>query len=108
MISPRFGLRQKSKLRPIDNLTFSGINNTVGLPEKLRVDTIEECAAAIKRWMQLNKSEEGLVGKTYDLRKAYRQLGIKPGELSYAWIGVWSPEDQAPRFFRMEPLPQPQ
>ena len=29
IVSPRFGLRQGSKIRPIDNLTASGINSTV-------------------------------------------------------------------------------
>ncbi len=105
VVSPRFGLWQKQKLRPIDNLTSSGINNTVGLSEKLKVDTIEECAATIKKWLQLDGSDRRLVGKTYDLRKAYRQLGVKTEELNFTWVGVWSPVEQKPMFFRMESLP---
>ena len=46
-----------------------------------------------------------LVGKTYDLRKAYRQLPVKEDASHAAWIAVWSPKDAQPRVFRMESLP---
>ena len=49
VVSPRFGLRQGSKVRPIDNLSASGLNSTVGLPERLQVDTIDEVASMVKR-----------------------------------------------------------
>ena len=73
VVSPRFGLAQKGKLRPIDNYTISGVNCAVGLQEKLKVDTMDDFAAVVKSWMQ---KAGGLVGKTYDLQKAYRQLGV--------------------------------
>ena len=72
--SPRFGTRQGSKVRPIDNLSVSGLNSTVGLPERLQVDTIDEVAAMIKRCMQLHGSHCNSVGRE-DLRS---QKGISP------------------------------
>ena len=105
IVSPRFGLQQKSKLRPIDNFTASGVNNTVGLSERLRVDSIHDCAASIKRWMQMAGGGCELVGRTYDLKKAYRQLGVAERDLDCAWIGTWSPSDGQPMFFRMKSLP---
>ena len=36
IVSPKFGIRQGSKVRPIDNLSASGVNAAVGLPEKLQ------------------------------------------------------------------------
>ena len=53
----------------------------------------------IKAWMM--ESGPGLVlkGKTYDLRKAYRQIAIRPDARHAAWIGVWSPADGRPKVF---------
>ena len=86
VVSPRFGLRQGSKTRPIDSLTASGINATVGLPERLQVDTIGGVAGMIKRFMQVHGADCRLVGRTYDLKKAYRQLGVTTDHYSFAWI----------------------
>ena len=105
LVSPRFGLRQGSKTRPIDNLTASGVNATVGLPEKLQVDTVDEVAGMIKRFMQVHGEGCDLVGRTYDLKKAYRQLGVCAEHYRFAWIAVWSPDEGCPRLFRMKGLP---
>eukprot|EP00435_Cladocopium_sp_Y103_P061413 s1136_g23.t1 len=105
IVSPRFGLRQGSKVRPIDNLTASGINSTVGLPEKLQVDTIDEVASMIKRFMQVHGEESALVGRTYDLRKAYRQLGVHEDHYMFSWIAAWSTDHDCVKLFRMKGLP---
>jgi len=103
VVSPRFGLREKNKLRPIENLTFSGINNTEGLPEKLRVDTIKDCCyqtmdagGQVQEWASLVKPT------TY--ARLIAGWAFESDELDYAWISVWSPVDHAPRFFRIESL----
>ena len=103
--SPRFGLKQGAKVRPIDNLTASGINATVGLPERLQVDTIDEVASMIKRFMQVHGEGCKLVGRTYDLRKAYRQLAVSAEHYRFAWIAVWSPVDNRTSLFRTKGLP---
>ena len=41
----------------------------------------------------------------YDLRKAYRQLGVSSSHLDFSWIAVWSPVEARPKYFRMESLP---
>ena len=104
-MSPRFGLRQKNKLRPIDDLSISGVNMSTSLPERLKVDAIDECAAMIKEMLKRAGGKQALVGKTYDLRKAYRQLGIREDHRRLGWIAVWSPEHQAPMVFSMDSLP---
>ena len=105
IVSPRFGIRQGAKVRPIDNLSSSGINSTVGLPERLQVDTIDEVAAVIKRCMQEHGPRCKLVGRTYDLKRAYRQLGVHMDHFKFAWIAVWTPELQRVQLFRMRGLP---
>ena len=103
--SPRFGIRQGQKVRPIDNLSVSGLNCTVGLPERLQVDTIDEVASMIKRCMQMHGTGCSLVGRTYDLRKAYRQLGVCEEHYKFSWIAVWSTDHQQVKLFRMKGLP---
>eukprot|EP00435_Cladocopium_sp_Y103_P073752 s20_g45.t1 len=103
--SPRFGLMQKGKLRPIDNFSASHVNSATGLQDKLQVDTIDEICAMVKAWAQRSKGKTPLVGRSYDLRKAYRQIGIHPEHLKFAWISVWCPTDKCPKLFRMESMP---
>lgn len=105
--SPRFGIRQGAKVRPIDNLSVSGINSTVGLPEKLKVNTIDEVAAMIKRCMQEqeHKGSCSLVSRTYDLKKAFCQLGVSEAHHKVFWIAVWSIEHNCVKLFRMKGLP---
>ena len=105
IVSPRFGLQQRNKLRPIDNMTASGINNAVGLGEKLRVDGVDEAVAMIKAWMAVTGPGLILKGKTYDLRKAYRQIAVRPDARHAAWIGVWSPSDGRAKVFSMSSMP---
>lgn len=93
--SPRFGLRQKNKLRPIDDLSISGVNMSTSFRERLKVDAIDECAAMIKEMMSRSGGKQALVEKTYDLRKAYRQLAIKEDHLHLGWIAVWSPDSRS-------------
>ena len=105
VVSPRFGLQQKNKLRPIDNFTSSHVNSAAGVQERFMVDTVDEICAMIKAWMQESGPGLRLVGKTYDMRKAYRQLAVRKDHLDFAWISVWDPVRGAPALFRMETLP---
>lgn len=105
VVSPRFGLLQKGKLRPIDNFSSSQVNGTVGLREKFSVDTVDEICAMIKAWLQCSGEGLQLLGKTYDMKKAYRQIGICSSHLDFAWIAVWNPEARSPALFRMDTMP---
>ena len=105
VVSPRFGLQQKNKLRPIDNFSSSHINSAAGVQERFMVDSVDEICAMIKAWMQESGPGLKLVGKTYDMRKAYRQLAVCKSHLDFAWISVWDPELKRPALFKMETLP---
>ena len=105
LLSPRFGIRQGEKMRPIDDFTVSSINLTVGLKEKLQVETIDELMAIGKRCMQMFGRNAALCGRTFDLRKAYRQLGVSEDSLRFSWIGVWNPLEQRVFIFQMRSLP---
>ena len=66
VVSPKFGLQQKSKLRA----TSSYVNNAAEMQEPFMVDTVDEICAMVKAWMQESGPGFKLVGKTYDMRKA--------------------------------------
>ena len=85
VVSPRFGLLQKTKLRPIDIFRASQVNCAVRLQEKFSVDTVDEICAMIKAWLQCADGGLQLMGKTYDLRKAYRQIAICESHPGSAW-----------------------
>ena len=105
IVAPRFALQQKNKVRPIDDFTAAGTNLAVGMYEKMAVDTIDECAGIIKAWMQRAGPGLQLVGKCYDLRKAYRQLAVSEEHLHASWVAVWNPEAGRPQVFQMDSMP---
>ena len=105
VVSPRFGLQQKNKLRPIDNFSSSHVNSAAGVQERFMVDTVDEICAMVKAWMQESGPGLKLLGKTYDMRKAYRQLAVRKSHLDFAWISVWDPSSRQPALFKMETLP---
>ena len=45
------------------------------------------------------------MGRTFDLRKAYRQIGIRRDQLDLAWISVFDPHQKRARVFKMESMP---
>ena len=105
VVSPRFGLQQKNKLRPIDNFSASQVNAATGLQDKFVVDAVDEICAMIKAWIQRAGRGLKLVGKTYDMRKAYRQIAIQKAHLDLAWIVVWDPVGHTPALFKMRTMP---
>ena len=79
-LAKRFGLQQKAgKLRVIDDCSVGGINGALGVVEKYKVHAIDETAALLT-WMvqqlQDKPQFEGLSGRTYDMKHAYKQFGI--------------------------------
>jgi hypothetical protein len=77
-VATRFPLPQANKLRLIDDFSINGVNATYGLREKLRVQSIDELCSYIAFMMDapLKPSELKLTGRTFDLKHAYRQLGV--------------------------------
>ncbi|CAE7510495.1 unnamed protein product [Symbiodinium necroappetens] len=53
IIAHRFGLLQKLKLRTIDDCSVGGLNCTVGLPDKMRVHSIDILSSMLRRALEL-------------------------------------------------------
>ena len=104
VLSRRFGLKQPNKVRLIDDLSKSNINSTVQTPESPRphsTDVVASMALAVL----LGASNRNVVGKTFDLKSAYRQLGIHPNSLSCSYIACFDPVNRQPAVFQMLAVP---
>ena len=78
VMAKRFGLQQKEKVRVIDDCSVGGYNKAFGTKEKLRVHAIGQLAAYLS-WictMHGTNLDDEIVGRTYDLRSAYKQFGV--------------------------------
>ena len=76
LLAKRFPLEQKQKLRIIEDCTAGGLNQTCGSQEKLKIHAIDELIAYLS-WSISHYGDPlvaKLVGKTFDLTSAYKQL----------------------------------
>lgn len=107
LLAKRFGLKQGEKTRLIDDCSVGGFNGTCGSSEKLKVHAVDEIAAYIA-WCLTNLPDHAfkeVVGKTYDLKSAYKQYGVHPGDRDQLRIAVWDPESKQVRFLGINSLP---
>ena len=103
VLSPRFMIQQGEKSRAIDDFTFSNINSTVGTSERIVLQGVDEIASLAKHLLGAGMTD--LVGRTYDMEAAYRQLPIHPEDRSKAIIGVFDPFQKRVRAFEMGTMP---
>ena len=107
-ISRRFGIRQGSKIRPIDDFSASGVNAAAAACEAPMLHTVDVLAALLSEWFQ-KSSQSGVdstvVTRTYDLKSAYRQIGLSPQGRKKACISVYDPHTKLPRLLRLRVLP---
>ena len=119
----RFPLRQKTKVRIIDDGLESGLNASYSTPNKLRLhdlDTLTALALLIRRCLAGKgrqtvamadgslrtaelaadwPAEVDLLGRCLDLTDAYKQLAVDPKEAWSRVLVAYDPERKEPRFF---------
>ena len=103
IVSRRFGLKQPGKIRLIDDLSGSHINSTVQADETPRphsTDVIASVALSL-----VSESSQKFLGRTYDLKSAYKQLGISASSLWAAYVVVFNPFTRKPEVFQLLALP---
>ena len=105
-IAKRFPLQQGGKLRLIDDFTAAGVNQTVGMAERLRVESVDELTANILVTILRGAKLEGckLVGRTFDLKSAYKQFGVDLEHQQNLRIAQKHPDGDV-RFFAVQSLP---
>ena len=93
-IAKRFPIQQKDKTRLIDDFSICGVNSAFGMTEKLRVDSIDEIVAGISVLMDTDgfgTRATGLLGRTFDLKSAYKQFGVDAAHAERLRIAVKRP-----------------
>ncbi len=107
VIAKRFGLQQGSKLRVIDDCTCGGLNHSVGLQEKFQLHSIDLLASMMSHSFSMltGASHPRVVGRTYDLRSAYKQFPISAGDRDILRIAVNQPGESIPAMFGVNALP---
>ena len=107
-ITRRFGLQQKHKTRLIDDFTQSGVNHFVTVHEAPSLHTVDIAASVIMVWLRLcsqRKVSSQMLIKTFDLSSAYKQIALSAAGRKFAYISVWDPFENCPRYFRSLVLP---
>jgi hypothetical protein len=106
-VAKRFPIQQKEKTRLIDDFSICGVNSAFGMAEKLRVDAIDEIVAGISVLLDSNDFEtkcKGLLGRTFDLKSAYKQFGVDKEHAERLRIAVKRPGGGV-AFFKVLALP---
>ena len=104
-LSRRFGIRQGSKVRCIDDYTRLSVNSAVQSCESPKPHTLDVFAGMCIEAMTKVSGEGEWVGRTFDLIGAYRQCAINPASKRFAHIVVQKPGASELFAFRMLALP---
>ena len=107
-ISRRFGLWQKTKYRCIDDFSGSLVNATCSVYESPLLRTIDISSSLLNLWMEsMNRcaNRQQILGRSFDLKAAYRQLFIKADDRRHSHIAVYNPTSQDVEIFQAVALP---
>ena len=96
-------MKQPNKVRLIDDLSASSINKTVQCNETPRPHTTDVIASVALGLLERCYGE--VLGKTFDLKSAYRQLGIHETSLLFSYIACFDPVRRCPVIFQMLAVP---
>ena len=77
-LTKRFPVKQKNRVRPIDDYKASLVNFAVTQNEGVTIHTIDHIASMIAFWMRRGSlsGKDGLVAKCWDLSDAYKQVPL--------------------------------
>ena len=95
-------------MRLIDDYADSGVNNCVTCSEAPALHTIDTAAAVLCHWFSsrsLNGKPTELFVRTFDLKSAYRQIGLHREGREHGYVAVYCPEQKISKFFQFLVLP---
>ena len=103
IVSMRFGLRQPNKIRLIDNFSGSMVNATVQSFESPKPHTTDVVASVLLSLLDCKNKQ--FLGRAYNLKSAYRQLGVHEDSLWASCISVFNPRANRPEIFQLLAVP---
>ena len=106
VVARRFGIKQGQKTRVIDDCTVCGLNLTVGTKEKFHLHTIDQiCSMINTSFEQSTGAHCPVLGRTYDLKHAYKQFGLCERDRKVLRIAVRKPGKTTPTLVGLNALP---
>ena len=108
VISRRFPLAQSNKTRMIDDFSISGVNDSCVTHCKIDLHMIDTLGATVRKYFRSCKNrgrDSTLVGKTFDLKSAYRQVPIHAEHLKYAYFSVYNHIKGCAEIYQLVTLP---
>ena len=96
------------EVRPIDNSSESQINSAVNIHSKCTVDRVDSIAAAAASYIKQTSragASATLVGRSFDLKSAYRQLAVSDNSLKWARLAAYNPGTKKTVMFQQYTLP---
>ena len=107
IVAKRFPIQQGEKTRLIDDCSICGLNSAFGLVEHLRVECIDEVAAGLAvalSEVRDRTNSDVAMGRTFDLKSAYRQFAVDQEHSSRLKIALKAPSGDV-AYFRVCALP---
>jgi len=105
-VARRFGIRQGAKTRVIDDCTVCGLNLTVGTREKSALHSVDQMCSMIDHSLELARGSHcPMLGRTYDLKSAYKQFGLCDEDRNLVRIAVNKPGNVDPVLVGLNALP---
>ena len=92
----------------MDNYSESQVNDAVTITNRCTVDgvdTIAACGAVYLQGLLKRSPFDRLLGRSFDLKSAYRQLAVSDSSLKWARLAVYDPEAKCSRVFQQYSLP---
>ena len=108
IVSSRFGVKQKNKVRPIDNFRSSLVNSTCGVREKVAMDGVDEIVSLCLHWLRRKRPVDPdvrVVGRTWDLKSAYKQLAVRADHKRFAAICMIDPKTNEVKIADVHSMP---
>ena len=95
-LTSRFGVRQKTKIRPIDDCKSSFVNSSVTQSETISVHIVDHIAALVSCTESRGRPIQ-LMSKTWDRADAYKQVPLSDAAYDLdAYLVVYCPEARKP------------
>ena len=105
-VARRFGIKQSQKTRVIDDCSVCGLNLTVGTKEKFVLHSIDQLCSMVDHSFEMSPSDHcPILGRTYDLKSAYKQFGLRPKDRDLLRIAVNKPGSAEPILVGLNALP---
>ena len=104
-LSRRFGVVQNSKIRCVDDFSWSGVNAASQPLESPKPHTLDVVAGMICKVMQQGPYSYNWLTRSFDLKSAYKQCAIHPLSRPFSYIVVGDPNTTTLKAFRAKALP---